>query len=357
MDERVFEAMRPYFCERFGNANSVHSYGKDSRTAVDRSRRIIASALGVKRSDLFFTSGGTEANNWAVKCAGGGKKVLVSATEHPSVLEAARQTGNYAVIPVTREGIVTEDALKAMLTDDVGLVSVMLANNETGTVQNIKRLAEIAHSRGALFHTDAVQGLSCIKIDAGGLGIDLLSLSAHKIYGPKGIGALYVKGNVDLDKLIVGGHQERTYRGGTTNTPAVVGFANALQLTEELREAESARFGDLKRRFVDSIMRQSDGVFINGGDYGMPNIVNLRFDGVDGSALLAQLDIKGVAASAGAACSAGSVETSHVLMAMGLTEAQAKSSLRFSFGRLTTEQETDFAAEIIVGAVSKIRKA
>lgn len=358
VDERVFEAMRPYFCDCYGNANSIHSYGRAAADAVDGARRIIASALHVNRADIFFTSGGSEANSWAVKCARNGKRkrVLVSAVEHPSVLNAAADVGG-ETIPVDAFGRICEDSLINMLDDDVALVSVMLVNNELGTVHDIKRIADIVHRRGALMHTDAVQAFGITDVNIKDLGVDMLSLSAHKLYGPKGVGALYAGDHVDLTPLISGGHQERSMRGGTTNVPAVVGFGKAVEISMGDKQPASARFCQLKKRFVEKIKNDIPNIEINGDtDNCVPNIVNIRFDGIDGKKLVTMLDIAGIAASVGAACSAGSVETSYVLKALGLSEKQAESSVRFSLGKYTAAEDLDFAAEQLQQIVSKLRK-
>ena len=365
VDERVLEKMLPYFGVRFGNADSVHSFGREAASAVDGARREIAAMLGVRQSEVFFTSCGTESNNWAIKgvadkiCKNPGKdRIVTSVIEHASVLSscvAAERCGaKITYLPVKADGAVDPaDLEKAMAGGDVALVSVMAVNNETGVVQPVRELSDIARRGGALFHTDGVQAACSFDLAQLCSLSDMMSLSAHKACGPKGAGVLYVRKGTGIGKLMDGGEQERGQRGGTVNVPAVIGCAAALCAAADTRDGEARRLASLSELFLSRISL-TGGITVN-GQCRAGGILNVRADGINDHSLLHLLDIAGVACSSGAACSSGSAEPSHVLLAMGLTEGEAKGSVRVSFGRTTTEEETEEAARRFVAAVAEAR--
>ena len=363
LDPEVLDAMLPFLGERFGNPSSVHRAGQAARRAIDLARDSVAVALGADSGEVYFTSGGTEANNLALlgvllaaREKSGRDGLIVSAAEHHAVLDCARfaRTLGFSVtvLPVDDEARVSPDALAEALTDRVALVSVMHANNEVGTIQPISELARVAHERGALFHTDAVQTLGALPLNVQTLGADLLSVSAHKIYGPKGSGALFLRRGVKLTPWLYGGQQEREKRAGTENVAGIVGLGKAAQLLPAWRDAESVRLSVLRDCFWDALQASIPGVWRNGPTLGperLPANLNVGFPGGDAETLLLALDHKGIAASAGSACASGSLDPSHVLLAMGLTRAQAHGSLRFSLGRSTTAEDLARAVEALRG--------
>lgn len=365
--EEAFEAMRVCFADNFGNANSQHSFGRDAAKTVAEARATVARVLNAEPNEIYFTSCGTESDNWALKGAAlarGGKKgrIIVSATEHPAVYNCATQLAEQGFdvteLSVDGEGLVDAEELERIITPDTFLVSVMYANNETGAIQPVKRLAEIAHAHGALFHTDAVQAAGALPLDVKVLGADMMSVSAHKFYGPKGIGALYVRNGVNIAPLIVGGEQERAKRGGTSDTPAMAGMAAALKRAYADAEAENARVASVRDAFVAYIREQLPDAVLNGPQnrkLRLPNNANFRFEGIDGEALLFALDLAGICASGGSACSSGSKEPSRTLLAMGLPVGAAKGSVRFTFGKDNDEADALYAAEQVVAAVKRLR--
>ncbi len=369
VDPRVFEAMKPYLTAEFGNASSFHRKGQAARNAVESARERIADFLGVEPGDIFFTSGGTEADNLAVKGAaeafeGKRKHLVVSAIEHQAVLFPAKQLEargfRLSIIPVDVNGVVDMQELKKAVTSDTALVSIMHANNETGSIQPVTEAARIAHERGALFHTDAVQSLGKINIDLDAMPADLLSLSAHKVCGPKGAGALYVRKGVKIKPQLHGGHQEKNIRPGTENVAAIAGFGKAVELLADAaaRADEVARVRRLRDKLFEGIHRSVPDALSNGDTAkGVYNTLNLSFPGLDGETLLMNLDLKNICTSTGSACTAGSVEPSHVLLAMGLGEARARAAVRFSLGRFTTDAEIDYALKELPAIVERLRKA
>lgn len=355
----ALDAMIPYFCDKFGNADSVHAFGRDSAYAVDIARRAVAAAIGAESKEIFFTSGGTEADNWAIKGiteANGmpGSRVIVSAIEHAAVLSSAawleKEGYDIVYLPVTEKGLVLPETLEAALKEKPAvLVSVMLANNEIGTIQPIEKLAAIAHNHGSLFHTDAVQAIGSIPVDVKKLNVDALSLSAHKFYGPKGTGALYVKNGTKIDKLIAGGHQEKSMRGGTSPVPQIVGMGKAITLAVENLEKNTEKIASLRDYFVKKVKSELPDAIYNGDEkQRLPQNANFIFPFTEGDSLVMALDIAGIACSSGAACSSGSLEPSHVIKAIGLNDADAKRSVRFSFGKDNTKEEVDYVAEKLV---------
>lgn len=364
VDKDVLTSMLPYFSDDFGNANSLHEYGRDAALAVDSARNKIAALLEVKPSEIYFTSGGTESNNWALKgtpIAGKRNRVIISSVEHPSVLSSAKQLKNMGaeivLLPVTKDGFVSTESLNAEIDGRTSLVSIMLANNEVGTVQPIKELTAIACEAGAYFHTDAVQAVGSIPVLPKDLGVDMLSLSAHKFYGPKGIGVLYIKSGIKLEKLHSGGHQERSARGGTTNVPAVVGLSAALNKAITGQKENGKRIAELRDYFIAQALKYIPYTALNGStENRLPQNANLTFDFIEGESLLLCLDAAGIACSSGSACSSESLEPSHVLLAMGIPAEKAHGSLRFSFGVRNTKEEVDYTIKQLIKIVAKLRE-
>jgi cysteine desulfurase len=364
VDPRVLAAMLPYLAENFGNANSIHSSGQRARAAVDAARQAVAELLGAKAAEIVFTCGGTEADNLAIfgivnPCDQPRKHVVTTAIEHHAVLNTAqaleKQGVDVTYVPVSREGIVDPGDIREAIRPETVLLSVMLANNEIGTIQPIEEIGRIAAEEDVYFHCDAVQAAGKMAIDVRKLGVDLLSISGHKLYAPKGVGALFVKAGTELGPMFFGGHHERDRRPGTENVPGIVGLGKAAQLAMENLHADAARLAALRDRFENALLALP-GVRVNGSvRERAPNTSNLSFDAAGGEALVIALDLQGVMCSSGAACSSGAVEPSHVLTAIGLTPDQARSSLRFSLGRPTTEQEIDEAIRIIPPVVERLR--
>ena len=367
LDPRVLQAMLPWLAEEFGNAASLqHAFGWTAESAVNAAREEIAEGLGAQPREIVFTSGATEANNLAIlgfarASRRRGGHVVTSAVEHRAVLDPCRaleaEGFEVTVLPPDREGRVSPESVEAALTDRTVLVSVMAANNEVGTLNPIDRIASLCAERGLAFHTDAAQAFGKVPLEVGG-GVALASLSAHKLYGPKGIGALYVRSRprVPLAPILHGGGHERGLRSGTLNVPGIVGFAAAVRIARREREAEAERLGRLRDRLEAAIRSSLDGVVSNGPASGpdrLPSNASLSFAGVDGARLVAAL--RGVAVSSGSACTTASGEPSHVLRALGVPEPLAKATLRFGVGRFTTEGQVDEAAVEVVAAVRRLR--
>jgi cysteine desulfurase len=372
MAPEVIEAMLPYFSEEIGNAQSVHSFGQRAKAAVEKARREVAALINAAPAEIVFLSGGTEADNLAVRGiaeAHGdhGRHIITTRIEHPAVLatcEALEGIGyRVTYLPVSRSGIVSIDDLRQALSDDTILISVMLANNETGTVQPIEDIAGVvaeARARGLdhlHLHTDAVQAIGKIPVDVKRLGVDLLSLSGHKIHGPKGIGALYVRKGTRLAKLLYGGHHERDRRPGTENVPGIVGLGRAAEMARTQLDERGSRMRELRDHLEQELISRFPGVRVNGDkEQRVPNVSNMSFDGVDGESLLIALDLKGIAVSTGSACASGSLEPSHVLQALGLTRDEVRGSLRFSLGAYTTREEIDYAVSVLADTVARLRE-
>lgn len=366
LDKRVLEKMTPYLTEIFGNADSPHAIGRKAMSAVDLARDKIAELINARKNEVYFTSGGTESDNWAMlggaraKKAEGKRKVVLSAIEHHAVLSSAERLENegfeVVYLPVNEGGRVALNALESAITPDTALVCLMSANNETGVLQPIDEACEIAHKNGALFFTDAVQSAPYIPLDMQKCKADILSFSAHKFYGPKGVGALYIKNGVKMQKLVGGGEQERGLRGGTVNVPAVVGLAEAYALAREKMQENNEKIKKLAKLYLREIS-VLDGVTRNGETQNaLPSVLNLRFAGVENTAFLYKMDLNGVCLSAGSACASASVKPSHVLTAMGLSETQAKESVRLSFGKNNTEEEVIRAGRLTVKTVNELRE-
>ena len=359
----VVEAMRPFWTEHFGNASSIHQQGQQARAAVERARASVAGLLGCRAAEVVFTSGGTESDNLALfGILAPGDHLIVSSMEHSAGLHAAQELAKRGVevtfLSATPQGVVEPTALEAALRPNTKLVSAMLANNETGVIQPIRELADRAHAAGALFHTDAVQAAGKLAIDVKQLGCDLLSISGHKMYAPQGVGALYVRRNVRLRPIFFGGNHERGRRPGTENVAGIVGLGKAAELAREwLAKDEQHSLAALRDRLEKGILAQVEEAGINGaGAARVCNTSNMFFDHVEAEALVIALDLKGLAVSGGSACQSGATEPSHVLTAMGLSPARARASVRFSLSRLTTENEIDWALELVPAAVARLRK-
>jgi cysteine desulfurase len=360
----VLEAMLPWFTEDFGNASSVHSFGRKTQRAVDEAREKVAGLLGAAASEIYFTSGGTEADNWAVKGYAlkhrdRGKHIITSAIEHHAVLhsfEALKKQGfEVMLLPVDESGVVKPETLKAAMRPDTIFVSVMMANNEIGTIEPVAELARVAHEGGAVFHTDAVQAVGHIPVNVKDLGVDMLTLAAHKFHGPKGIGALYIRRGLNLESLMDGGAHERGKRAGTTNHPGIIGLAKALELSVGEMPETSRKVTALRDRLIRGVLEIRDARLNGHATQRLPGNANFSFSGMEGEALVLSLDIAGIAASSGSACSSGSLEPSHVLMALGVPIGAAHSSLRLSIGEDNTEEEIDYTIGKVAQIIERLR--
>ena len=363
--EPVFEAMKPYFCEKFGNPMSVHSFGRESRRAVEEARRQVAAALNADSREIYFTGCGTESDNWALHGAayakGNTRRTLVTTTiEHHAILHTAEQLEKEGLkvvyVPVDEFGIVKLDEMEKAITEDVFLVSVMTANNEIGTIQPIEEIARMAHAKGALFHTDAVQAIGSVKIDVKAMGIDLLSLSGHKFHAPKGVGALYMKNSVHIERLIRGGAQERTQRAGTENLASIVGLGKAIELATADIDAHNAKLIEMRDHMISEILARIPETRLNGdAKRRLPGNVNVSVRYIEGESLLLSLDLKGIAASSGSACTSGALDPSHVLLAIGLPHEIAHGSLRLTMNEENTMEEVDTVVKALVEIVKRLR--
>ena len=361
----ALEAMLPYFTESGHNASSVHSEGRAARSALDSARTRVARCIGAKSKEVVFTGGGSEADNLAlIGAARGlrdrGRHLVSTAVEHHAILhalDALRHEGfEITLLAVDGQGRLDVETFEAALRPDTILASVMYVNNEIGTVQPISRLAAAASARRILFHTDAVQAAAYLPIDVRRLGVDMLSIAAHKFYGPKGVGALYVREGIPLEPIIHGGSQEFSKRAGTENVAGIAGLAAALELALDERTEIAARVATLRDRFEEEVLARIAGVLVNGGQaLRAPHISNLSFLGVTSEQLLMRLDIDGVAVSAGSACASGAIEPSHVIAALGLPEAWMRGVIRFSLGRTTTQAQIDRVVELLERAVADLR--
>lgn len=361
----VADAMHEAVRGCFGNASSIHAFGQAAKAALDDSRSAVAELLGARPNDVIFTGSGTEADNLAIRGvaeaspAAGRRHLIASAIEHEAVLNTlkalSKRGWTSTLLPVGDAGVVEPATLEAALTDDTALVSVMHANNEIGTLQPIAELAGIAHRRGAVFHTDAVQTAGKLPLDVGALGVDLLSISAHKFNGPKGVGALWIRRGMRLVAPTTGGRQERNRRAGTENVPAIVGLGVAARLAAAKLSREAARLRTLRDRLESSLLDRVPDTAVNGGGERVPNTTNISFHGVEAEALLIALDLEGIAVSTGSACSSGTLEPSHVLRAMGLTPRRAQSSIRFSLGLGNTDDEIDRLVGVLPPLVARLR--
>jgi cysteine desulfurase len=362
----VLEAMLPYLRDNYGNASSIHSFGQDARAAVERARRQVAALLNAKPSEIVFTSGGTESDNLAVlgvvRASDRDKRHVISTTiEHPAVLNTCRRLEEEGVevtfLSAGENGVVSVDGLRAAIRPETVLITIMHANNELGTLQPIAEMAQLAREAGIPFHTDGVQSSGKIPVDVGELGVDLFSLSGHKIYAPKGVGALFVRKGTVLDAILFGGRHERGFRPGTENVPGIVGLGQAAALARKNLEQEGSRLSALRDRLEKGILEHVEFTTLNGEpSKRTPNTTNIRFEYIEGEAMVIALDLKGMAVSSGAACSSGAVLPSHVLTAIGLSTDQARSSLRFSLGKQNTDADVDALLKAILEVVTHLRK-
>jgi len=372
VEPEVLEAMLPYFGGEFGNAASIHTPGQRARAAVEAAREQVASLIGARAQEIVFTSGGTESDNHAIfgivaqpilpaRSGETGKHVITTAIEHEAVLNACEALEKEGVaityLKVDREGRIDLEELRRSLRPETVLITIMHANNELGTLQPLEEVGRIAEQRDIYFHTDAVQSAGKVAIDVNELQVDLLSLSGHKLYAPKGIGALYIRGGTRLRQLLYGGHHQRGFRPGTENVAGIVGLGKAAEVARKLLKEDARRVSALRDKLQQGLLQRVPQSRVNGGaSPRTPNTTNIIFPGIEGEALLIALDLKGLACSTGAACSSGAVEPSHVLTAIGLPPEEARASLRFSLGRDTTEQEIEFALQVVPAAVAQLRE-
>ena len=365
--DEVFEAMRPFFGTRFGNPSSTHRWGREARAALDEARERLARCLGARSDELCFTSGGTEADNlaslgaWRAMRENGRTAVVTTPVEHKAVLgtvhQAAREGADERILEVDCDGRVSLASFDALVDESVAVCSVMWVNNEVGTIQPIPELAERAHSRGVVMHTDAVQALGKVEIDARRQQFDLLSISGHKIGAPKGIGALFIRRGTPLEPLMHGGTQERGRRPGTENVASAIGLARAVELTLQEREAECNRISALRQRLEAALLEKIPDAVIHGRNAPrVPHVLNISIPGTDSESLLMALDLKGIAASGGSACQSGSISPSHVLVAMGVSPELAGAAIRFSLGALTTEECVSRVVDVLPALAQKARQ-
>lgn len=362
----ALEAMTPYLTTHHGNASSLHRFGREARDAIEVARDTVAALIGARSSEVIFTSGGTESDNFALFGAmrGAGARgrsgIVTTAIEHHAVLETAEALGgaghDLVVVGVDSYANLDLDALGAAVGSDTALISVMHANNETGTIQPVRACAELAHARGALCHTDAVQTVGKAPVDVKALGVDLLSLSAHKFGGPKGVGALYIKHGTPIARFHHGGAHERNLRAGTENVAGIVGMARALEVSHEDMDDCRRLTGELARAFVAGLLNRVDGVRVNSPEGGLPGTVNISFEGAEGESLVLGFDLEGICLSTGSACASGSMEPSHVIQAMGLGDDLARGTLRFSFGRGNTTADVETTLDALERLVARCRK-
>lgn len=362
--DAVIKAMTPYFSEIYGNASSQHAFGQEAAKAVEKARMQVARAINANPSEIYFTSGGTESDNHAIKGiayanANKGKHIITSAIEHPAVINSCKalekQGFEVTYIGVDEDGFIKLDELKKAICPDTILISVMTANNEVGTIQPIAEIGAIAKERKIVFHTDAVQAIGAVDIDVKAMNVDLLSMSGHKFYGPKGIGVLYIRNGLRIDRFMTGGEQERNMRAGTSNTPGIVGIGVAIEQAK-LNINKVDEIAKLRDYMHDRIVKEIPYIKVNGSmSKRLPNNLNVSFRYVEGESILLSLDLEGIAASSGSACSSGSLEPSHVLLSMGLPAELAHGSIRFSLSKDTTKQEIDYTVDCLKIVIEKLR--
>jgi len=362
VDGEVVKAMLPYFTEKYGNASSLHSFGTEARDAIEKSREKVASLIGAERGEIIFTGGGTESDNIAIKGIAfreGKGHIITSQIEHPAVMNTCRylEKKGFGVtyLPVDEYGIVNPDDVEDAIRDDTILITVMHANNEIGTIEPIEEISRIAGERGIVFHTDAVQSVGKIPVDVKKIGADMLSLSSHKLYGPKGIGALYIRRGTKIEPIIHGGGHEHGLRPSTENVPGIVGLGKACEIAGERMESDARRLTNMRDRLIKGVLEIEESYLNGHPEKRLPNNAHFRFTAVEGESLLLSLDDKGVAASTGSACSSKELKPSRVLMSIGLNEVQAHGSLRLTLGRENTEEEVDYVVEILPEIVKKLR--
>ena len=366
VDIEVFNAMKPYFVESYGNASTLYSLGREARRAMESSREKVASIIGANTDEIIFTSGGTESDNIAIKGIAyrlrrRGNHIITSNIEHPAVDETCKylEKNGFEVtyLPVEKDGIVNSSDLEDAITDKTILITVMHANNEIGTIQPISEIGEIARENKIYFHTDAVQSVGKIPVNVEELNVDMLSLSAHKLYGPKGVGALYIKKGVRVEPIIHGGGHEKGIRPGTENVAGIVGLGKACEIAENNLEEEAQYLTSMRDELIKRVLSEIDESYLNGHPTKrLPNNINFRFTGIEGESLVLHLDSKNIASSTGSACSSKKLEASHVLMALGLKEVQAHGSLRLTLGKENKVEDIDYVVESIKNAVDTLRK-
>ena len=361
----VLEAMLPFLKEAYGNPSSVHSWGREARKALNNARRQVAAALGAQENEIFFTGCGTESDNWAIRGTAmakrdKGRHIITSAIEHHAVLhtcQALEKEGwEVTYLPVDREGFVSPSDVEKAIRPDTVLVSIMAANNEIGTIQPIDEIGAICHAHGVLFHTDAVQAIGSIRFDVKAMGIDMLSMSGHKFHSPKGVGALYIRNGVRIQRLMTGGAQERTQRPGTENLASIVGMGKAIELATENIDRHNAQLSAVRDRLIDRILAEIPYTRLNGHrTQRLPGNCNISFQFIEGESLLLSLDLKGIAASSGSACTSGSLDPSHVLLAIGLPHEIAHGSLRLSLSEENTLEQADKVVDALKEIVARLR--
>lgn len=364
--KEVLDEMMPFFYESFGNPSSVYSLGQENKKAVELAKERIAKAIGANSNEIYFTSGGCEADNWVIKGIASanrdrGNHIITTSIEHPAIINSCKylEKNGFEVtfLGVDENGQVRLDELENAIKDNTVLISVMFANNEIGTIQPIREIAEIAHKHNVYLHTDAVQAVGSIKLDVKDLGVDMLSMSGHKFYGPKGIGALYIKKGTKIDSLIHGGGQEQGKRAGTENVPSIVGMGKAIEMIYDNFDENNEKIIRLREKLINGVLNTIPHVRLNGHRTSrLPGNTNFSFSFIEGEALLLMLNMKGVSGSSGSACSSGSLDPSHVLLAIGLDHGTAHGSLRLSLGSENTEEDIDYVLDILPGIVERLRE-
>jgi len=364
--EEVLEEMMPYFKEEFGNASSSYSIGRRAKQAIENARKQVASAINAKAEEIYFTASGSEADNLALRGIAyanktKGNHIITSKIEHPAILNTCKdlekQGFNITYINVDDKGFVKLDELRNNITDNTILISIMAANNEIGTIQNIQEIGKIARFKDIYFHTDSVQAIGNVNIDVKDMNIDALSMSAHKFYGPKGVGVLYIKEGIKFNPVITGGHQEKNKRAGTENVPAIVGMGKATQLAIEEMSEYNQKLIELREYTINRLLKEIKGVKVNGDlEKRLAGNVNISIEGVDAQALLLMLDMKGICASSGSACSTGSLKVSHVLSSIGIENTLAKGTIRLSYGRKNTLEDAKYIVDSLKETINKLRK-
>lgn len=371
LDPEVLKAMQPYFTEYYGNPSSLHSFGREAHEALESARAQVANVIGAKKEEIIFTAGGTESDNLAIKGIAykhkqlitdfEGPHIITSAIEHPAVLETCRylerQGFRVKYLPVDKYGLVNLDALEKAISKGTFLITIMHANNEIGTIEPIAELGKVAKDKKIIFHTDAVQSVGKIPVDVNKLNVDLLSSSSHKLYGPKGVGALYIRKGIQLEPFTHGGGHERGLRSSTENISGIVGFGKAAELAAQRMEKDTSQLIRLRDKLIKNVLDKIEESYLNGHPtQRLPNNAHFRFTGIEGESLVLSLDEKGIASSTGSACSSKKLEPSHVLLAVGLNEVEAHGSLRLTLGRENTEKEIDYVLEVLPEIVNKLRK-
>lgn len=367
-DKEVLNEMMPYFTEIYGNGSSQHSFGRDAITAIDRARETIAKCINAKASEIYFTSGGTESDNWAIKGTAyshkdKGNHIISSKIEHPAAIQSLKSLEKegfeVTYLDVSKEGIIDINQLESAITDKTILITIMMANNEMGAIQPIAEIGKIAKEHKIAFHTDAVQAAGALEIDVNKLNVDMLSMSAHKFYGPKGVGILYKRNGLKIKRFMDGGEQERNLRAGTLNTAGIVGAAKALEIACRDMDKNNKHIAELRDYFVENVKSKITDILYNGpkdNSKRLPNNASFSFVYIEGESILMLMDMEGIAVSSGSACSSGSLEPSYVMLSIGVPIEIAHGTIRFSFGKSNTKEQVDFVIDKLVEIVNKLRK-